>query len=140
VYGPRSDINITYLPVIIVPEERSAETILRQYDYARAQRILSLTNYKSAEGPIIIATRQPLTNANSVPAEHLIQDLSAVPARAVELWVILFMNYALRQRFWERVPRDEFLAALRTYIASGGEKVESLAKSFASTTWQFNHR
>lgn len=135
-HTPIRDVNITYLPINGTPTD--VIELLDAYDYARAQRLLALVRVPYGDGPMILSTRQPLSNAPSLPEEYLLQDLSTVPPAVVSLWVRQFIRQAAQERFWERITRDQFALQLRTYIAAGGAEMVDLTKAVATLVWQLS--
>ena len=128
-----ANINITYFPVSGPPAANTAQALLMAYDYARAHVILQLTG-KSSQGPYIVSTLKPLSQASSFPDQHILQDLSEVPPRLVGLWVQNFREQSTQSRFWEQ-PRDEYALKLRTEI---GEVSDQLIA--AVVIWHFPAR
>jgi len=91
--------------------------LVDDYDYARAEALLSLFATPHTGGPYIVSARQPLSGTGELPPQYLYQDLSSVPPQLVPLWVTLFMVQARDEEFWRTRTKDEFVLRLRTVIA-----------------------
>ncbi|HYL76317.1 MAG TPA: hypothetical protein VEU96_19050 [Bryobacteraceae bacterium] len=108
--------------------------LVSSYDYARAQKLLSMLPGPHLEGPYIVSVEQPLGQARSLPAHYLYQDLSSVPPELVNLWFKEFMVQAQEAEFWKTRSREQFILRLRTVIGIASQQVPD----FRSTvTWAF---
>lgn len=132
-YIKRSQLNVTYLPVVDVPTPKpSADWILEHYDYARARSLLNLLPGNSREGPYFISVLKPLEWDAGAPSQYLFQDMSAVPANTdlISWWVREFLNQAAQERFWEARTAGSLVLKLRTTIAALAIGLPDVKKGF----------
>jgi len=108
--------------------------LVSSYDYARAQKLLSMLPGPHLEGPYIVSVEQPLGNASSLPARYLYQDLSSVPPELVNLWFKEFMVQAQEQEFWKTRTQEQFILRLRTVIGIASQQVPDFR---GTITWAF---
>jgi hypothetical protein len=121
----RKQLNVTYLPVKGQPDSSSSDALLGAYDYARAAGLLARISCKDhgtpcgplLGGPYIISTTKPLSDQTSLSQHFLYQDLSAVPARIVPLWVDEFMKQSAMPNFWQKRNGLQIALNLRTAIS-----------------------
>lgn len=112
----------------------TACTLVSNYDYSRAQKLLALLPGSHLEGPYIVSVAQPLGAAASLPAQYLYQDLSTVPPELVNLWFKEFMAQAQDEQFWKTRSKEQFVLRLRTAIGIVSQQIPD----FGSTvTWAF---
>ncbi len=98
------------------PPHEAACILVGNYDYARAQVLLSLWPDAHFAGPYIISTRQPLSTLKMLPEEYLYQDLSSVPPDLISLWVREFMAQSQEKEFWKTRTKEQFVLRLRTAV------------------------
>lgn len=108
--------------------------LVSSYDYARAQKLLSMLPGPHLEGPYIVSVEQPLGKASSLPARYLYQDLSSVPPELVNLWFKEFMVQAQDQEFWKTRTQEQFILRLRTVIGIASQQVPDFR---GAITWAF---
>lgn len=115
---PRRELNVTYAPVLRLPQKDrpTPEWLLENYDFARARVILSSFPGDYRDGPYIISVLRPL-GGNMFSGNYLYQNLSAVPPRIVLAWAKAFMNQAAKERFWEEQTSQKLARNLRTIVA-----------------------
>ncbi len=101
----------------------TACTLVSNYDYPRAQKLLSVFADAHMEGPYIISVTQPLGNALTLPAEYLYQDLSSVPPELIGLWLREFMAQAQEREFWKSRTKELFVLKLRTAISIVSQQI-----------------
>jgi hypothetical protein len=131
--------NMNYLPVTRTPLPPHADSVLKYYDYARAQRLMRSLPVAPAGGPYLVSVPgASLSRLDSLPAFSILQDLSTVPDPVVTPWVRHFMNLATQQRFDGGAGMQSFVLRLRTAIGVAAlglaEVTESLAKW--KETWE----
>jgi hypothetical protein len=112
----------------------TACTLVSNYDYPRAQKLLSILPGAHMEGPYIISATQPLGMTLVLPAEYLYQDLSSVPPELIGLWVREFMAQAQEEEFWKTRPKEQFVLRLRTAIGIVSQQVPDFGNRI---TWAF---
>ena len=103
--------------------------LVDNYDYARAQFLLSVLGPAHLEGPYIVSVRSPLSKMSSLPSQYLYQDLSGVPPKLISLWIKEFMAQAQEQEFWVTRTKEQFVLRLRTAIGVAGQQIPSLDDS-----------
>jgi hypothetical protein len=108
--------------------------LVGNYDYARAQVLLSRFTTPHLDGPYVISATQPLSSALTPPDHYLYQDLSSVPPELVPLWIKEFMVQAQEPEFWKARTKDQFILRLRTAIAVAGQQLPDLSQA---VRWQF---
>jgi hypothetical protein len=111
--SPQS-VNINYLPVSQVPDSDAADSILRRYDYARAQVLLHSLPGAHLGGPYLVSVRTPLSVRS--PDEYVAQDLSSVPDTLVGIWVREFLSQATQERLDGGFSMRGLALRLRTLI------------------------
>jgi hypothetical protein len=112
----------------------SACTLVSNYDYPRAQKLLMTLPAAHMEGPYIISTKQPLSKTLQLPAEYLYQDLSSVPPELIDLWIREFMAQAQEKEFWKTRTKEQFVLRLRTAIGIMSQQVPDFGNAI---TWAF---
>lgn len=112
----------------------TACVLVGNYDYARAQVLLSLFGGSHLEGPYIVSTTQPLSNSGTLPSQYLYQDLSSVPAEVIPLWMKEFMAQAQEQEFWKTRTKEQFILRLRTVIELASQQIPDFGNA---VTWRF---
>ncbi len=112
----------------------NACVLVSSYDYARAQKLLSMLPGPHLEGPYIVSVEQPLGKTGSLPARYLYQDLSSVPPELVNLWFKEFMVQAQDQDFWKSRGKEQFVLRLRTVIGIASQQVPDFR---GAITWAF---
>jgi hypothetical protein len=113
--SPRT-VNINYLPVRQVPDSDAADSILRHYDYARAQLLLGALPSAHFGGPYLVSVRAPLSLQSGAPDGYVAQDLSAVPDTLVGIWVREFLSQATQERLDGGFSMRGLALRLRTLI------------------------
>jgi hypothetical protein len=108
--------------------------LVGNYDYARAEVLLSHFASPHMDGPYIISAIQPLSSAMTPPNHYLYQDLSFVPPELVSSWIKEFMVQAQEPEFWKMRTKDQFILRLRTAIAVAGQQLPDFEKAIR---WQF---
>jgi hypothetical protein len=108
--------------------------LVSSYDYARAQKLLSVLRGPHLEGPYIVSVTQPLGKARVPPTQYLYQDLSSVPPELVSLWFMEFMAQAQEEQFWRTRTKEQFVLRLRTAIGVAGQQVPDFR---GTITWAF---
>src|ERR1017187_1554684 len=112
------------------PDKQGTACILvDNYDYGRAQFLLSVLDSSHLEGPYIVSVRSPLSKMSSLPDQYLYQDLSTVPPKLISLWIKEFMAQAQEQEFWATRTKEQFVLRLRTAIAVAGQQIPSFDDS-----------
>jgi hypothetical protein len=132
---PPSALNVTYLPIEKKPSDFTAEWLLDNYDYAKAQALLHVMPDDLTDGPYIVSTLRPLGLYVDRPEQYLFQNLSVVPTEPpdlISLWVREFIHQSAQERFWQ--PRTGALLALniRTTIAVLAIGLPPVQKSISS--------
>jgi len=129
-------LNITYLPLRDAPPENpSVIWLLEHYNFARAQVILKTIESVDGDGPYIISYDAQLSGIPIVNSEKLlIQDLSAVPADLVFLWVKEFISQAKKPRYWEARSIHRFMLSLRSNIAVAANAFTAVRSAHADVT------
>jgi len=112
----------------------TACTLVSNYDYSRAQKLLSILPQAHMEGPYIISTMKPLDKTQTLPAEYLYQDLSSVPPELINLWLREFMAQAQEKEFWKTRSREQFVLRLRTTIGVLSQQMPDFG---TAVTWAF---
>ena len=112
----------------------TACTLVSNYDYPRAQKLLSALPETHMEGPYVISVAQPLGKTPTLPAEYLYQDLSSVPPELIGLWFREFMAQAQEQQFWKTRSKEQFVLRLRTAIGIVGQQIPDVGSRL---TWAF---
>lgn len=114
----QSQLNVGYLPLTAEsPLPMTVDWVLENYDYARAQVLLSALDGSHPDGPYIISTDRPLSDLALLKTDYLYQDLSSVPARMIPLWLREFTEQAAQERFSKTRTGAQFVLRLRTNIA-----------------------
>lgn len=127
---PRTQLNVTYLPVNAVASPApSPEVILAQYNYVRAQILLSKVPGHHLEGPYIVSFREPLSDVTALSREYLYQDLSTVPVSLVRSWVKSFLIQAAKQEYWEPDTGEKVALKVRTEIEKLAEALPQVLES-----------
>jgi len=117
----------------------NAETVIADYDFARAQVFLQRLSGPHADGPYIVSTPQPLSQYSRLPDERLYQDLSTVPPRLVRLWIREFILQARQERFWVVRGREQFVIRLRTTLGQGADVLPEVDSAIRRITWSFRN-
>jgi hypothetical protein len=116
-YFKPSQLNITYLPVTLVPgTSPTAKWLLDHYDFARARFLLRPLPGNLRRGPYFVSSLYPLGKAGRSSPEYLIQDLSAVPPHLIDAWVVEFLNQSAQERFWKPATLEQLALKLRTIV------------------------
>jgi hypothetical protein len=108
--------------------------LVSNYDYARAQVLLSIFVEPHQEGPYIVSVGQPLSQAHTPPQQYLYQDLSSVPPDLIRLWVNEFIAQSREQEFWKTRTKEQFILRLRTTIGAASSQVTDFA---GAIKWTF---
>jgi hypothetical protein len=129
-----SQLNTTFIPVIKAPTgDPNAKWLLDNYDYTAATILLQRAGIgPGSTGPYIVSVRAPLSEQRAT-APFLVQDLSHVPAQLASSWVMLFLNQAAQERFWDQNTTANMVLRLRLALAVIAEGVPEVQKSIA--TW-----
>jgi hypothetical protein len=109
-------VNINYLPVSRIPTSDSADRVLEQYDYARAQVLLRVLPGPHFGGPYLVSVRTPLSSQTTAPKAYIAQDLSTVPDTLVGVWVREFLSQATQERLDSGFSLRGLALRLRTLI------------------------
>ena len=135
-YRSADKLNITYLPVRVrTPDSPAAEWLLENYDYARARVLLDLMSSSYQTGPYFVSTLTPLSSLQTIPHDHLFQDLSLVPADPQDLlswWIRAFLNQTAQQQFWQPQTGELLALKLRTIISVEATGLPEVQKQLAS--------
>jgi len=116
-YFKPSQLNVTYLPVTLVPgTSPTAKWLLDHYDFARARFLLRSLPGNLRRGPYFVSSLYPLGKAEGLSPEYLIQDLSGVPAHLIDAWVVEFLNQSAQERFWKPATLEQLGLKLRTIV------------------------
>lgn len=113
--------------------QMTACILVGNYDYARAQVLLSLFTTPHMRGPYIVSALQPLSKASGLPSQYLYQDLSSVPPQLVPLWVKEFMAQAHEQKFWETRTKEQFILRVRTALAVARQQMPDFSAVIRNT-------
>jgi hypothetical protein len=108
--------------------------LVSNYDYSRAQKLLSVLPDAHMEGPYIISVTQPLGKTLTLPPEYLYQDLSSVPPDLIGLWLREFMAQTQEREFWKTRPKAQFVLRLRTAIGIVSQQIPDFGNKI---TWAF---
>jgi len=125
-YLPDASINVTYLPLhsgnaLSAPDP---DSIISNYNYARARALLSGIRPDLLSGPYIISATSPLVPGQAPPDGYLWQDLSRVPPRLVRLWLREYLVRSVNQDgFAGDAARVSWTLRLRTGLATAAEGV-----------------
>lgn len=123
----RRKLNITYLPVKIIPGREIlkqlagdhytevAEWVLAHYDYERARVLLSDLPGDHQKGPYLLSFLKSQSGTFLSPP-YLYQDQSWVPPHLVNLWMKEFLNQAAQEHFWEERTGKQLVLNLRTTV------------------------
>lgn len=134
-YYRRNQLNITYLPLTVLPQgNATASWLLDHYDYARARFLLSSIHKPAGDGIYIVSCLKPLGGPHSPP--YLFQDLSTVPPVPGELmswWIREFMNQAAQEHFWNPRRTRVLILNMRTTIAVLASGLPEVQRSL--TAW-----
>ena len=130
---PRSDLNVTYLPLNDLPPSGAGpDWLLDHYDFARAQIILAALAQRPV-GPYIVSYKSPLSAASSVETDQLlVEDLSRIPPDLAFLWVNEFSAQAGRPQYWDRPALRTLMLNLRTQIAVDAEAFEQVRSAYGN--------
>ncbi len=135
-YRSADRLNITYLPVKVrTPDSPAAEWLLENYDFARARVLLDLLSSSYQTGPYFVSTLTPLSSLQTIPHDHLFQDLSLVPADPQDLlswWIRAFLNQTAQQQFWQPQTGELLALKLRTIISVEATGLPEVQKQLAS--------
>jgi len=134
-YLDSSELNVTYLPVNVPPadpDKMSADWVLENYDYSRAQFLLSGLPANHTAGPFIVSSLHPLPGRGPITGHYLFEDLSTVPVSALPFWVQQFMRQTSQQKFWDTNTVDAVALRLRTAIAIAAVGLPDVRNAVAS--------
>ena len=134
-YLDSSELNATYLPVNALPadpDKLSADWVLENYDYSRAQFLLSGLPANHTAGPFIVSSLHPLPGRGPITGHYLFEDLSTVPVSALPFWVQQFMRQTSQQKFWDTKTVDAVALRLRTAIAIAAAGLPDVRNAVAS--------
>ena len=113
----RRAFNMNYLPTTRAVSQPHPDSILKYYDFARAQLLLRKLPGETMRGLYLVSVpRTPLSKLDSLPQQSLVQDLSTVPDDVVAPWVRRFLDLATQQRFDDGASMQKFVLSLRTAI------------------------
>lgn len=123
---PRSQLNISHIPVTKLPREDSstaqwAENVLKVYDYATAQILLNQLNKTYQQGPYLLSAQKPLREGTSPMILYLLQDFTGFVPDLAARCVRSFMYLAAQNRSWTDQSLHNFTLALRNVIAVAGK-------------------
>ncbi len=135
----RGRLNVTAIPVwsgdtivgTIRKEGRDKAVDLlveREYRYSRAQQLLSMIPEAEGNGPFLLSSPLPLSEAIRPPL-YVIQDLSWVPPRVVDLWVSEFLRVVAKEQTWDAASLPALAIELRAVIAILAEGVPEVVKA-----------
>lgn len=129
----KAQLNITYIFVTKKPAkaEPDADWVLNHYFFTRAQTFLRKIPGAKDDGPFIISTRMPLSNAGELPAYRLFQDMSDVPPSLAGMWEQQFEKQADNPDFWKRDLRVQAVLHLRTLIGNAAQGLPGVKQSAA---------
>ena len=120
-YVSADKLNVMYLPVrSSVPLDTTAESLLENYDFARARVLLDMLPGAHNTGPYLLSGLKPLSSAEPLSSPYLFQDLSSVPTEPRDLmsaWILEFMNLAAQERFWQPKTAELLTLKVRTAIS-----------------------
>lgn len=127
---PKS-LNITYIPLKETPRRGKstaewAANVLRVYDYATAQILLSKVQQAHQEGPYLLSVLSPLSEPR--PA-YLWENLTGVVPELAWDWIKFFTYLAAQQRSWSDESLQRFGLTLRNLIAVGGKVTPSVMQA-----------
>jgi hypothetical protein len=132
---PKGQLNVTYLPLARKPSIVEPNSILKAYNYARAQALLAKVPMgPHVDGPYIISSQFPLTDSEMLSGYYLYQDLSPIPSTIIVLWVREFMKQSAKKDFWRKRDGPQAALKLRTAIATLAIGVDPARKSV--NEWQ----
>jgi hypothetical protein len=135
-YRPAGKLNVTYIPVKARPSsDPTAEWLLNNYDFARARVLLDLLSPRYRTGPYIVSTLAPLSNLQSIPQDHLFQDMSLVPTEPDDLlswWIRAFLNQAAQEQFWQPQTGEMLTLKVRTMLSVEAAALPEVKKQLAS--------
>jgi len=122
-YDPMS-INTAYIFVKRMPQQREvdAQDLVKLYDYDRSLRVIELISDIRREGPLIVASRVPLSTYAGGPL-IILYDLSIFPARTIPPYVDEFLDQASQQDFKASDAVSRLSLRLRTVIGVLSEAV-----------------
>jgi hypothetical protein len=121
-YVPRARINITYIPVTVIPldwerlaTEKRVDYVMGHYDYARGAVMLASLSKKTGAGPVITSLLKPL-DVTSHPHPVLVQDLTTAQTALMDSYITEFKNQAAQDRFWQPNTLQTFALSLRNLL------------------------
>lgn len=127
---PKHQLNVTYLPLINQPLVVEPDSILKAYNFVRAQVLLAkIPTGPHVEGPYIISSEVPLSSSAMLSGRYLYQDLSSVPSPIIVLWVREFMNQSAKKDYWRKRNGPQVALQLRTAIATLAVGVDPVKRS-----------
>lgn len=115
-------INVLYIPVrsaIEVDESvpaRSAELILKTYDFPRAQLLLASIDDHYQKGPYFVSRLTPIRLEKEVTRPYLFQDMSRADPALASDWVRRFLRQAAREEPWNEHGVESFALQFRNEI------------------------
>ena len=124
VYLPRSELNVTYIPITVSPGRLvSPEWLLEHYDYARARALLRTLGGDHLRGPYLVSSQKAPVPTKPV-TDCLYQDLSTIPPRLAGDWMREFLRQAAQWGI-SKQPKLETLGLwMRTIIAVAGSGID----------------
>jgi hypothetical protein len=96
-------LSVIYVPVkaAIHPHD-SADTVLRNYDYDHARRILRAVKGTHETGPYVLGALAPIRPGSELIDPSFFKDLSTVPAEEAGSWINKFFKLISGSRSWDR--------------------------------------
>jgi hypothetical protein len=129
-------MNSIYLPVMEDPyylnglnDLQQIDTLIKIYDYARAQAYLNKFEEDLTDGPYIISYNLPLSQAGNISSKYLLQDLSKVHPEVVSLWVDEFLKQSAKEAYWDEEHLKNFSNDLRNAIAIAADGLMATVES-----------
>ncbi len=115
-------INVLYIPVrsaIEVDESapaKAAESILKDYDFPRAQLLLASIGDRYQQGPYFVSRLAPIRMGTGVPRPYLFQDMTRADPGLASDWVRRFLQQAAREEPWSESGVESFALRFRNEI------------------------
>lgn len=136
--APRRMLNVTYVPVesqqavaaAQAADAQAAETVLRDYSYARARVLLAkVPGGPHLDGPYVISYREPLSRVARLTGEYGWVDMSGVPAARVNRWVRIFLRETAQQEYWHRGMTARVWTSILDELDKAGEGAPQVLKA-----------
>jgi hypothetical protein len=136
VFSPKQ-LNLYLIPLLKPPpaeinDDDLPDWVVTNYDYARAEGILSIIRERGTGIYILSVLGKGVNTSTPLAPPYLWQDLSHVESKIVVAWIQHFLDQAKKERPWEENMGEEFILELRNYVEKCANDVAAAIPAMAT--------